>query len=56
MMCIIKFVKLCILNYGKIAIMYPMITSIKEIRRIKEIVSKVKAELKAEGIPRRTDG
>ncbi len=38
-------------NYGKIAIMYPMITSIKEIRRIKEIVSKVKAELKAEGIP-----
>lgn len=37
--------------YGNIAIMYPMITSMEEIRRIKEIVSEVKAELKGEGIP-----
>lgn len=34
--------------YGKIAIMYPMITSVKEVRRIKEIVAEVKAELDAE--------
>ncbi|MCH5270649.1 MAG: phosphoenolpyruvate--protein phosphotransferase [Lachnospiraceae bacterium] len=38
-------------TYGNIAIMYPMITSMEEIRRIKEIVSEVKAELKGEGIP-----
>lgn len=31
--------------YGKIAIMYPMITSVKEIQRIKDIVTQVKAEL-----------
>lgn len=37
--------------YGNIAIMYPMITSMEEIRRIKEIVSGVKAELREEGIP-----
>lgn len=36
--------------YGKIAIMYPMITSLSEIKRIKEIVNEVKSELKAEGI------
>lgn len=36
--------------FGKIAIMYPMITSMKEIERIKEVVSTVKAELDAEGI------
>lgn len=31
--------------YGKIAIMYPMITSVEEVRRIKEIVAEVKEEL-----------
>lgn len=36
--------------FGRIAIMYPMITSIKEIERIKEIVGEVKAELDLEGI------
>lgn len=37
--------------FGNIAIMYPMITSIREIRRIKEIVSEVRAELDAHGTP-----
>ena len=36
--------------FGKIAIMYPMITSVSEVRRIKEIVAEVKAELDAQGI------
>ena len=36
--------------YGKVAIMYPMITSVKEVRRIKEIVEEVKAELTEQGI------
>lgn len=36
--------------YGKIAIMYPMITSVKEIQRIKDIVTQVKAELKEQGV------
>lgn len=36
--------------FGKISIMYPMITSIKEIRRIKEIAEEVKAELRKENI------
>lgn len=31
--------------YGKIAVMYPMITSVEEVRKIKEIVEEVKAEL-----------
>lgn len=37
--------------YGKIAIMYPMITSLKEIARIKELVKEVQEELDAEGVP-----
>lgn len=37
--------------YGQIAIMFPMITSVWEVRRIKEILEEVKAELKADGIP-----
>jgi len=37
--------------YGKIAIMYPMIISLEEIRRIKEIVAEVKEELTRDGIP-----
>lgn len=36
--------------YGNIAIMYPMITSIWEVRKIKEIVAEVKAELTEVGI------
>ena len=36
--------------FGKIAIMYPMITSMKEIKRIQEMVALVKAELDVEGI------
>ena len=36
--------------YGKLAIMYPMITSVKEVHRIKEIVEEVKAELAEQGI------
>lgn len=31
--------------FGKIAIMYPMITSVKEVRQIREIVAEVKKEL-----------
>ena len=37
--------------FGKIAIMYPMITSVQEIKRIKEIVAEVKAELTAHKTP-----
>ena len=37
--------------FGNIAVMYPMITSIGEIRRIKGIVSEVKAELDAQRTP-----
>lgn len=37
--------------YGNISIMYPMIISIEEIRAIQKIVSKVKQELKTEGVP-----
>ena len=37
--------------FGNIAIMYPMITSIKEIKRIKEVVDEVKAELDAQKMP-----
>ena len=38
-------------KYGKLAIMYPMITSLEEVKRIKAISAEVKAELKAERIP-----
>ena len=37
--------------YGTISIMFPMIISVKEVKRIKEIIAEVKAELTAEGIP-----
>lgn len=37
--------------YGTISIMFPMIISVKEVKRIKGIVAEVKAELTAEGIP-----
>ena len=36
--------------FGKIAIMYPMITSVSEVRKIKEIVEEVKAELTSQGV------
>lgn len=38
-------------HYGSISIMFPMIISVKEVQRIKEIVEEVKNELKAQGIP-----
>ena len=37
--------------FGKIAIMYPMITSLSEIRKIKQIVEEVKTELTQAGVP-----
>ena len=37
--------------YGTLSIMYPMITSVEEVMRIKEIVKEVKAELKASDTP-----
>ena len=36
--------------FGRIAIMYPMITSVAEVRRIKEIVEEVKSELTSQGV------
>ena len=36
--------------YGNIAVMYPMITSVEEVRRIKEIVEEVKKELSEQQI------
>ena len=41
-------------KYGKLAIMYPMITSPGEVRKIKEISSEVRAELDRDGIPYNT--
>lgn len=37
--------------YGNIAIMYPMIISVEEVRKIKAIMAEVKAELDDAGIP-----
>ena len=42
-------------GYGNISIMFPMIISVGEIHRIKEIIAEVKAELKNEGIPYKDD-
>lgn len=41
--------------FGNISIMYPMITSVEEVKKIKEIVNEVKAELKEQGIPYKDD-
>ena len=41
--------------FGNISIMYPMITSVEEVIKIKEIVSEVKEELMAQGIPFKDD-
>ena len=38
-------------SYGNIAIMYPMIISVEEVRAIKKIVAEVKAELTEAGVP-----
>ncbi|MCM1100226.1 MAG: phosphoenolpyruvate--protein phosphotransferase [Clostridium sp.] len=37
--------------FGKIAIMYPMIISVDEVRQIHEIVEEVRAELTEDGVP-----
>lgn len=37
--------------FGNISIMFPMITSLKEVLEIKEVAAEVKAELKKAGIP-----
>ncbi len=37
--------------FGDLAVMYPMITSMAEVRRIQEVVSEVAAELEREGVP-----
>lgn len=37
--------------FGNIAVMYPMIISVDEVRKIKEIMAEVKAELDEAGIP-----
>lgn len=37
--------------YGTIAIMFPMIISVSEVKRIKEIIAEVKRELEENGIP-----
>ena len=37
--------------FGRISIMYPMITSVEEVEEIQRIVKQVKAELDADGIP-----
>ncbi len=37
--------------YGKISVMFPMIISVDEVHRIKEIVEDVKKELEEQGIP-----
>lgn len=41
--------------YGQIAIMFPMIISVEEVRRIKDIVREVKEELREEGFAFRED-
>ena len=37
--------------FGNLSIMYPMITSVEEVKKIYEIVDEVKAQLDADGIP-----
>lgn len=37
--------------YGNLAVMYPMITGLNEVRQIREILKEVKEELRAENIP-----
>ena len=37
-------------SYGNVAVMYPMITSVKEVKQIKALAEEVKAELSSEGV------
>ena len=41
--------------YGNISIMFPMIISVSEVRKIKQICEEVRASLKADGIPYKED-
>ena len=41
--------------FGNISIMFPMIISVKEVQKIKEIIAEVKEGLKSEGIPYKED-
>ena len=41
--------------YGNLSIMFPMTISVSEVKKIKEIIAEVQAELKAEGIPYKED-
>ena len=41
--------------YGNLSIMFPMIISVSEVKKFKEIIAQVQAELKAEGIPYKED-
>ena len=41
--------------FGNISIMFPMIISVNEVKKIKEIIAEVKEELKSEGIPYKED-
>lgn len=38
-------------RYGKLAIMYPMITSVSELKKLRQLEEQAKAELKREGVP-----
>ncbi|MFC4305734.1 phosphoenolpyruvate--protein phosphotransferase [Cohnella boryungensis] len=41
--------------YGDVKIMYPLITSVEEVREANEVLAEAKQELLAEGVPCRTD-
>ena len=41
--------------FGNISIMFPMIISVNEVKKIKEIIAEVKEDLKSEGIPYKED-
>lgn len=38
-------------KYGRVGVMYPMITSVEEVRRIRRIMNEVKGELEMRGVP-----
>jgi len=38
-------------QYGKIKVMFPMISGVEELRRAKEVIAEVKNDLKKEGLP-----
>lgn len=43
------------MGYGKVAIMFPMITSVWEVKECQRACQKVMAELDKEGVPYRQD-